>query len=156
MKTHVLAFVLALALGGCVAPQTAPDVAPSPTAGPERPSPGDAAIEHAELASMRAFGVTFRALGQEPGWMLNLFADRIDFAYDYGNADISAPRPAPTRPAWSGEIYETQTSAGLLRIEIRHQPCRDAMSGEAFPARVTVFLNQRRFEGCGLSAVQPG
>ncbi len=155
MKTRSWALTLALALGACVASQSGPDLAPPPER-PAGPPPSGEAIDHAELASMRAFGVTFRALGQEPGWLLNMFEDSIDFAYDYGNADVSAPRPEPTLPAWDGEIYTTQTEAGALRIEIRHQPCRDAMSGEAFPARVTVFLNQRRFEGCGLSAVQPG
>jgi putative lipoprotein len=115
-------------------------------AAPPRPVPRGGGHGDVEL---RARGVDFRAIGQEPGWMLDMFADRIELSYDYGDHEITAPRPQPVLPAWQGEIYEIPSHR--ITITIRRTPCQDAMSGETFPAQVTVVVNARTLQGCGRS-----
>jgi putative lipoprotein len=133
-----------------VRPLSATQASPPPPApAPPRPAaPGGAVHGDVEL---RARGVDFRAIGQEPGWLLDMFRDRIELSYDYGDVEITAPRPPPILPAWQGEIYETQTATHRITITIRRTPCQDAMSGEMFPAQVTVLVNGRTLQGCGRS-----
>ena len=42
-----------------------------------------------------------------------------------------------------------------LRVEIVPVACSDSMSGRAFPATVTVTLNDRTFRGCGEALATP-
>jgi putative lipoprotein len=126
-------------------PQLQASAPPAPRA-PARPGSGG----HGDV-ELRARGVDFRAIGQEPGWLLDMFRDRVELSYDYGNVEITAPRPQPILPAWQGEIYEIRTEAHRITITIRRTPCQDAMSGEMFPAQVAVLVNGRTLEGCGRS-----
>ncbi len=129
------------------APEAPVQQAPAPAAQPPAAQTGEGGHNTAEL---RAAGIDFRAVGNEPGWLLDMYADRLVLSYDYGNNRIEAARPAPTYPAYQGEIY-TIASPQRMRITIRRTPCQDVMSGEPYPARVTVELDGRVLEGCGRS-----
>lgn len=97
----------------------------------------------------RRSGVDFRAIGQEPGWHLEIRdGDRITFVYDYGQQEAVAPAPAPTRTG-NRTVYRAETQAHDLTVTITDEPCTDAMSGEAFEASVTVELDGETFRGCG-------
>lgn len=93
----------------------------------------------------------FTALGQEPGWHLEIVSGKqITFTYDYGESKFVSPAPAPRTETTGGvRIYDTNTASGSLRVEIDPTPCADVMSGQPFPATVTVTLNGRSFRGCG-------
>ena len=109
------------------------------------PSP-TAPQEHA-----RQSGVDFRAVGQEPGWHLEIRdSERIRFVYAYGEQEAVTPAPEPTR---SGDrtVYRVETEAHDLTVTIVDEPCTDAMSGEAFEASVTVELDGETYRGCGRS-----
>lgn len=96
-------------------------------------------------------GAEFRALGQEPGWELEVFAgDSIVFRHHYGERRTVARDPSSSRdgPA-SRRIYRARTHDGELTVEIEREPCRDAMSGFGFPATVVVTLAGNRYRGCG-------
>jgi membrane-bound inhibitor of C-type lysozyme len=98
-------------------------------------------------------GVTYRAIGQEPGWMLQIQdGKRILLIADYGENRVSAePAPAPQSLPGGGRRYEAQTGSGTLSVVIENKPCNDVMSGEPFPDTVTVMLNGRQYHGCGRS-----
>jgi putative lipoprotein len=91
--------------------------APAPPPAPVRTGSGG----HGDV-ELRARGVDFRAIGQEPGWLLDMFRDRVELSYDYGNVEITAPRPQAILPAWQGEIYEIRTEAHRITITIRRTP----------------------------------
>lgn len=102
------------------------DIAGQPSraclAGP--PAPWRAAV---------AEGVSFRAIGQEPGWMLDILADGGQrLVLDYGT-----------------RIAEADS------VEVRAAPCRDTMSGHAFPYAVTVTVAGGVLEGCGMGLAAP-
>ena len=100
-------------------------------------------------AEARRLGVTFRAVGQEPGWTLDIRdGDRIHFVYAYGEHEVTMPAPAP-RVADGQTVYDARTPAHALTVTITDEACRDAMSGQPFPATVTVQLDGEAYQGCG-------
>ena len=86
----------------------------------------------------------YRALGQEPGWNLNMGAGRIDYVGDYGETRIRVPRPEP-RTTFNGRRYET----GRLVVDVTYARCNDAMSGQGYEHQVTVIADGTTVRGCG-------
>ncbi len=94
-------------------------------------------------------GVTFRAIGQEPGWLLEITSGReILLVTDYGQERSSFPYVGPVvHPAEQRTEFVLAGESTI--VEIRAEPCRDTMSGEAFALSVTIRLPDRRLQGCG-------
>lgn len=111
-----------------------------------RGSPAKTAWEQARID-----GVEFRALGNEPGWILEVDEETgIIFVTDYGQTRHRFNRPHRRdfphedviqyhAPGDGGEIIVTLTSGG----------CLDDMSSEPFPVRALVSLAGRDYRGCG-------
>lgn len=116
-------------------------------------APPEEAAENTESVwrDLRGRGIDFRAVGNEPGWLLDLYADRLELSYNYGNDNVAAALPAPTYPVEGQTRYDVATQRGPLAIVIQRYPCQDVMSGEMFPARVTATIGGRTLEGCGRS-----
>ncbi|PSJ43812.1 hypothetical protein C7H85_16345 [Zobellella endophytica] len=95
----------------------------------------------------RLRGVTLRATGNEPGWLLEVSEGRqIRFSYNYGENQLLLPDPE-TLADDAG--YRAASTDHRLEVEVRHESCQDDMSGEAFPYRVTVTLDDQPYRGCG-------
>jgi heat shock protein HslJ/membrane-bound inhibitor of C-type lysozyme len=96
-------------------------------------------------------GVEFRAVGQEPGWALDLAEGRwIRYVGDYGATRVYAASPRQARGAAEGTVvYDAEPEGRALRVEIRQAPCRDVMSGQSFTHAVTVRLDTSTVKGCG-------
>ncbi|HEX6107659.1 MAG TPA: META domain-containing protein, partial [Gemmatimonadales bacterium] len=94
-------------------------------------------------------GVEFRAVGQEPGWLLDIDEGRwLRYVGDYGSTRAFAP--APRRDSAGGTVtYRARSEGRELTVEIREAPCRDVMSGEAYSHTVTVRLDTSEVHGCG-------
>ncbi len=96
-------------------------------------------------------GVDFRAVGQEPGWHLDICeGERIRFVYAYGEREATTPAPAPT-VADGRTVYRAESEAHTLIVTITGEPCSDVMSGERFEHAVTVELDGEPYRGCGRS-----
>ena len=102
--------------------------------------------EHAKLN-----GVDFRAVGQEPGWHLEIRrADSLVLVSDYGTVRHSFPWTEPVGAAQARRTtYATQAGEDALRVVLTPGPCTDTMSGEEFETEVNVWLNGRQLRGCG-------
>ncbi|HEX7072166.1 MAG TPA: hypothetical protein VF190_15240, partial [Rhodothermales bacterium] len=61
----------------------------------------------------RARGVDFRAVGQEPGWLLEIAdGDSLRFLYDYGTSEVAAAvRTAQVAPG-DARVYRAETHSG--------------------------------------------
>jgi len=96
-------------------------------------------------------GVDFRAVGNEPGWHLEIRADgEILFVGDYGQSRYQFATPEPQIDRQSGRsIYKTGGGGHELKVVLEADACRDTMSGEPFETTVTVTLDGRTFTGCG-------
>lgn len=94
-------------------------------------------------------GVDFRALGNEPGWLLEVDEGKsIRLVTDYGERSVHVPAPMPR---FEGGIvrYAVKTKAHEVRLAIEPKTCQDSMSGEVFEARVRVQLDDSDYQGCG-------
>jgi uncharacterized membrane protein len=107
-----------------------------------RNDPRRAAWEHAKLG-----GADFRAVGNEPGWDLEIREQsRIVLVADYVSVVVERALPQPQVDA---EASTTRWEAGDLVVEVRGEPCTDTMSGEVFESTVTVYWGDRTLRGCG-------
>lgn len=98
-----------------------------------------------------ARGVVFRAVGQEPGWYLEIDgASSMLLVYDYGAKRIETE---VTRAAGNGTtVYRSASSPVVATVADR--ACSDTMSGQPFPASVVVTVatsgsEPRELHGCG-------
>jgi uncharacterized membrane protein/membrane-bound inhibitor of C-type lysozyme len=95
-------------------------------------------------------GATFRGVGQEPGWHLEVYPERIVFVYRYGDRRAVLPNSGivedPGQPVRS---WESKTEEHELAITVEDRGCTDVMSGEIYPSRVAVKLDGRDYTGCG-------
>jgi uncharacterized membrane protein len=94
-------------------------------------------------------GVAFRAVGQEPGWLLEITNGvEILLVTEYGSTRTSMPYVEPIvyqeerRTQYVLEAYNTI-------VEIRGERCTDVMSGEEFEVTVTIKQTDKELQGCG-------
>ncbi len=103
--------------------------------------------EHAKLT-----GVDFRALGNEPSWVLEIIqGETIIFAHFYDKIDkyqFSRPEPE-VDSAKQQTTYNAENAEHTLKITIIGKACQDTMSGESFASTVSVELDGILFSGCG-------
>jgi heat shock protein HslJ len=101
-----------------------------------------------EQARLR--GVEFRAIGQEPGWNLEIDQGReIRYVGDYGDTNITVPAPDADVDSAGAIVYHATNNAHELHIVIRPTACQDVMSGEAFTHSVSLTVDGRELQGCG-------
>lgn len=110
----------------------------------------DADISSRPWDEARARGVEFRAVGQEPGWSLDLDQGRtFHYTGDYGRTQVTLPATAPVRDSAGVVMYRVQADGHDLTVVVEALPCQDAMSGEEFTHAVTIRLDDHELEGCG-------
>ncbi len=94
-------------------------------------------------------GVAFRAIGQEPGWLLEITnGEEILLVTDYGANRHSMPYVEPIVYQEERRTEYVLDSYGTV-VEIRGTRCTDTMSGESFEVSVTLFLDGKELHGCG-------
>lgn len=98
-------------------------------------------------------GYDFRAIGQEPGWLLEIDNENgMRVLTDYGETEIhvgeTPDRVAESSTSWS---YTVRGNSADVRVVIADTTCQDVMSGEAFPSSVTLTVDGRDLSGCGQS-----
>lgn len=113
------------------------------------PSRDDAAGDTTVVVAASGADTTFRAHGQEPGWLVAVFGqDSISFVLDYGELRFTTPAQSPVS---LGDTLTWHATHDTLQIDLRafRTLCTDAMRGDSFPAHVTLTLGARTLDGCG-------
>jgi uncharacterized membrane protein len=94
-------------------------------------------------------GVAFRAVGQEPGWLLEITNGvEILLVTEYGSTRTSMPYVEPI-------VYQEERRTQYVLVAyntivgIRGERCTDVMSGEVFEVTVTIKQTDRELQGCG-------
>ncbi len=94
-------------------------------------------------------GVSFRAIGQEPHWLLEITdGEKILLVTGYGQKRTIYPYVEP-------EVNQQQRRTVFsvkdqnLEVVIEGKDCSDIMSGEKFAVSVFITLNDKQFKGCG-------
>lgn len=165
MKTIAAFPLLALALAACQpygygtgsepypqGPQgyPQPDFPPYPDTGypgppmpPGQPYPGPGQPTY-PAPSYPTGVTTYRAIGTEPFWDLEIGRDLI-FTDRGNNVSVAQPAPTPIQGV-AGPTYRTDR----LEVNIVHRQCSDGMSDRRYPDTVDVRVDGRqRYRGCG-------
>lgn len=137
-----IASVLALILAGC---NPADDTPPAdPRAGPGSAAPANTPAG----GETTARSSTFRAQGNEPGWMAEVgLGDQpsMHAEVDYGETRFEIANAIENQAGWSGTAANgTQVALRFERVE-----CIDNMSGEKFEAKAVLAAAGKEYEGCG-------
>jgi uncharacterized membrane protein len=108
------------------------------------------------LGKKRAEGIDFYAIGQEPGWALNMDMEKI---YSFSTMDGIVMNTPPVQGTTSADgritTYKAQVEMGEIMITVAREECMDIMSGEKFPFKVSVSMKRggdkdfRLYSGCG-------
>lgn len=102
--------------------------------------------EHAKLN-----GVDFRAVGNEPGWVLEIRGDGIVvFLGDYGQSRYEFDRPEPeTDVTGKKTTYHCSSRKNEMTILLTGTACWDTMADQGYETTVLVILNGKDYRGCG-------
>ena len=114
-----------------------PDMAPS---GTDNPTWKEAAER----------GVAFRAVGQEPGWYVEVGgndAPGLHAVLDYGERTVDVAEVE----GMDGDQGYRGTAGDGTKVVVRTSagPCFDGMSGQRFPSKVELTVGDRTYSGCG-------
>ncbi len=107
-------------------------------------------------AKARAEGVVFRALGNEPGWLIEVNQDEsIKFINHYGEMEIKVP----VNDIWVGpdgedKIYYVENEVIPFQLIIIKKNYQDTMSGEVFPYQARVIFPEKSYTGGGKILVE--
>ena len=106
--------------------------------------------EPASLQDARARGIDFRAVGQEPAWVVEVKeGDHISAVLDYGATPLQLPTPDAKSAADGTVTYDASTDTDHLVLSIKQKACIDAMSGESHASTVELTVNDKAYHGCG-------
>lgn len=118
------------------------------------------AVSSASDTSARSPGAQtylFRASGNEPGWLLTASDSLLTLRWDYDERRVDLLSPQIEQTAGGKRITasgEPPQDTVRVVVEIRETRCADGMSGQQFPASVTVQVNGRTLRGCGGNPVE--
>lgn len=98
--------------------------------------------------SARSRGQAFRAIGNEPGWLVEVGAGATPSLHaelDYGERVVDIAQANGGDGQWTG-----RSSEGVnVTLSVQRKDCQDGMSGEAFPATASLVVDEKTYSGCG-------
>ena len=102
----------------------------------------------APWADAKRRGATFRALGNEPAWYVEIYADRLVIVTELGTKRTELAHTGATVVAGQ-TTYRAGGDGREATVVIDRRACADSMSGEGFEAAATVSFENRTLLGCG-------
>ena len=101
----------------------------------------------------RARGIVFRAVGNEPGWWVEVEGGDVPTLraqLDMGARTVEAVSAERTAEGFRG----TAAEGTAVVLTATNDGCVDGMSGQHFPASVELRVGEERFKGCGAFLAQ--
>jgi len=89
---------------------------------------------------------TYRAVGQEPSWLLLLEADAARLYLQHGSEELTAPRD---RIRTGSDRWHVNMDGKRVSFSMEDGLCRDTMSGIPHPHRATLSVDDNTYQGCG-------
>ncbi len=94
-------------------------------------------------------GVDFRAVGNEPPWILEITGERLDFYFGYDRRHYRFEASPKSDAEKRVTRYESKGSKTPFVVTLRPGPCADSMADESYETKVSVTFGGRRLQGCG-------
>ncbi|MEX0900810.1 MAG: hypothetical protein WD081_09005 [Gammaproteobacteria bacterium] len=96
-------------------------------------------------------GAAFRAVGQEPGWFVEVTpGGNLVAVLDYGERTITLPAPEVTPLDGGARGYQVEGDGQVIQLVIEPLTCFDGMSGQIHPETATLAVDGQRYQGCGV------
>lgn len=92
---------------------------------------------------------SFRGLGQEPGWLVEIDPEGLRWVGDYGEVEFTTGAPRLQEPTEAETVWTASTGEHEIRVAAVAEVCHDVMSGQEFSHSVTVDVDGRIYTGCG-------
>jgi uncharacterized membrane protein len=108
----------------------------------------DPPVAEPAVHDLSALGSTFRAQGNEPGWMAEVnLSDppSMRAEVDYGNLKYEIATVIEDTGGWRG----TAADGTPVALRIERVECQDDMSGERFEAKAVLSAGGKDYRGCG-------
>lgn len=94
-------------------------------------------------------GVSLRAVGQEPGWLVEVVPDKwVLVITDYGRQRVLAPPTAPVEFG-GGQRFSLKTDSHTVEVLALPGACSDGSSEEIYDTKVTLVVDGVTTRGCG-------
>lgn len=102
------------------------------------------------LEDAKLRGVSFRATGNEPGWVMEIGPDAIVLETNYGADRYRFPLTTPDEDQ-SNRIttYRSEAEGKVLKLRLIGVRCQDTMSDDVFATSVEFELDEAAYRGCG-------
>ncbi len=95
-----------------------------------------------------ATDIAYRAQGSDPGWDMTIRPDgTLKVTADDG--ETVAEFPAPATVGAAPFSLAVAGAAGALSVAATDEECADTGGGRAYPNKVEIELNGKRYSGCG-------
>ncbi|GHC16034.1 MliC family protein [Aidingimonas halophila] len=112
----------------------------------------EAAMSRDVLTRAERPGVMFHGRGNEPGWTVRLAHDvpELTLVLDYGERELTLPYRIESLDNEAGRVeLSSGRSDEPFELSLQARACRDDMSGQPFPVRVILEMDDRTYRGCG-------
>ena len=102
------------------------------------------------LEDAKLRGVSLRATGNEPGWVMEIGPDAIVLETNYGANRYRFPLTTPDEDQ-SNRIttYRSETEGKVLKLRLIGVRCQDTMSDDVFATSIEFELDEAAYRGCG-------
>ena len=96
-------------------------------------------------------GVSFRAIGNEPGWILNIMPDnKVVFIINHGKVKTHFKVEKQFSEKNATE-FRLRSKNNLLYLRIENRVCRDTMTDRIYESSVYLNFDGHELRGCGKS-----
>ena len=108
-------------------------------------------IKKTVLEKAKVRGVDYRAVGQEPGWTLEIMTDgTMILTTNYGENVYHFKTPRyEMKLKEKSLVYNAENDKHKIEVRIINERCSDSMSGNTYYNKVEVVLDDKRLKGCG-------
>jgi heat shock protein HslJ len=93
---------------------------------------------------------SYLALGQEPGWTLEITPDRLNYSGDYGAVRLTEVHAGAVAQG-AGRSF----SGARIKVRINPGPCSDSMSDRRYAETVQLRVDSKMLQGCGGALLPP-
>lgn len=95
----------------------------------------------------------FKARGTEPGWLAEVFTDKLRLLLNYGKDSVLVSDKFENLESPDGYTYTTAAvidgKSNKLTVFIENKPCIEEASGEKAERAVTITYGNITYKGCG-------
>lgn len=101
-----------------------------------------------EKARLR--GIDFMAMGNEPGWTLEITSNSLLLVSDYGNSRYyiaNAEREADAQT--QSTVYRGTDQGKAIQVTLKTETCNDTMADASYQTSVKIKLGEQTLQGCG-------